>query len=90
MAFCLPIAGQAVVTLVDVPFLPPGEEWDSGLLPYPLLLAATVLFIGLLSRVALDLLWVRLAFLTVVALVLSSCVSPACVLEAHLPWFRAR
>jgi uncharacterized protein len=37
--FSARVAGQAAVALWNPSFLPPMEQWDSGLLPYPLLLA---------------------------------------------------
>jgi hypothetical protein len=36
------------------PFLPPIDEWQSGLLPYPLLLASQVLILGVMTTVCLQ------------------------------------
>lgn len=41
-AFACRVAGQAIVVLVSPPFLPPMEEWYSGLLPYPILLSSQI------------------------------------------------
>ena len=42
------VLGQLAVALDAAPFLPPMDEWQSGLLPYPVLLAAQcVLLTGL-------------------------------------------
>ena len=40
------VAGQLVVALDAAPFLPPMEEWQSGLLPYPVLLVSQVALIA--------------------------------------------
>lgn len=53
--FCLRVSGQLLVAFFDVAFLPPMEEWYSGLLAYPYLLTAQILIIGLLIKVCLDL-----------------------------------
>ncbi len=42
LLFSLRVAGQLVVAVVDVGFLPPFDEWQSGLLPYPLLVASQI------------------------------------------------
>src|SRR5436305_14667630 len=52
--FCLRVAGQALVAAFAVPFLPPMEEWYSGLMPYPILLPVQILIIGVLAKVATD------------------------------------
>ncbi len=52
--FCLRVLGQALVALYHVPFLPPMEEWQSGLLPYPVLLFFQILIIWLYGKVCLD------------------------------------
>ncbi len=52
--FCLRVGGQVMVGTVDLAFLPPFEKWDSGLLPYPLLLAAQIVLIGLLAMIVRD------------------------------------
>ena len=52
--FCLRIIGQIIVELWHVRFLPPSEEWFSGLLPYPQLLFCQILIIGLMAKINLD------------------------------------
>lgn len=52
--FCLRVLGQFVVAFFGVVFLPPMEEWYSGLIPYGPLLTAQVLIIMLLSYVSLS------------------------------------
>lgn len=49
--FTLRVAGQLLVVIGAAPFLPPMEDWQSGLLPYPVLLASQVLIIGVLAAV---------------------------------------
>jgi putative CocE/NonD family hydrolase len=45
--FCLRVTGQVLVEFLHVGFLPPSEEWFSGLIPYPQLLASQILIIAL-------------------------------------------
>jgi hypothetical protein len=52
--FCLRVLGQVLVALFGVEWLPAMDEWQSGLLPYPVLLTAQALIIGLLGKVCLD------------------------------------
>ncbi len=52
--FCLRVLGQFMVAFFAVAFLPPMEEWYSGLIPYGPLLHAQVLIIILLSYVSLS------------------------------------
>jgi len=52
--FGLRVAGQALVCFLHVDFLPPMERWQSGLLPYPVLLAAQIVLIVLLLKIVLD------------------------------------
>jgi hypothetical protein len=52
--FCLRVIGQMLVAFLGVPFLPPMEEWYSGLLPYPWLLPSQFLIILLYGKVCLD------------------------------------
>lgn len=54
LLFCLRVAGQLMVAICQVPFLPPMQEWQSGLLPYPILLASQLLIIGLFAKVCHD------------------------------------
>lgn len=52
--FCLRVLGQVLVAFFGVKFLPPMEEWFSGLLPYPELLASQILIILLYGKSCLD------------------------------------
>jgi hypothetical protein len=52
--FCLRVLGQFLVAFLHVSFLPPMEEWMSGLVPYPELLTAQILIIALYGKVCLD------------------------------------
>lgn len=53
--FVLRVAGQLLVALGGAPWLPPMEEWYSGLLPYGPLLASQIVIIVVLTKVCLDL-----------------------------------
>jgi uncharacterized protein len=53
-AFFCRVVGQLLVAFWHVSFLPPMEQWQSGLLPYPVLLASQILIIGSLTAVAID------------------------------------
>ncbi|HEY9731709.1 MAG TPA: hypothetical protein V6C89_07345 [Drouetiella sp.] len=52
--FCLRVIGQLLVATCHVPFLPPMTEWQSGLLPYPVLLICQALIIGIYGKVCID------------------------------------
>jgi putative CocE/NonD family hydrolase len=52
--FCLRVLGQVLVAFFHVSYLPPMEEWFSGLIPYPELLSAQILIIVLYGKVCLD------------------------------------
>ena len=52
--FCLRVLGQLVVATIEAGFLPPMEEWYSGLVPYPLLLVFQLLIIVLFGTVCLQ------------------------------------
>ena len=52
--FCLRVLGQVLVVFANVSFLPPMKEWQSGLLPYPVLLISQLVIIGVFSKVAAD------------------------------------
>lgn len=52
--FCLRVLGQTLVEFLHVGFLPPSEEWFSGMIPYPQLLASQILIIVLLAKIGLD------------------------------------
>lgn len=49
--FALRVLGQLLVVAGLAPFLPPMDDWQSGLLPYPLLLVSQVLILGALATV---------------------------------------
>jgi hypothetical protein len=52
--FVLRVAGQAMVAFAGVQWLPPMERWQSGLLPYELLLASQILIIVLMAQICVD------------------------------------
>lgn len=52
--FCLRVAGQLLVAAFQVPNLPPMQEWQSGLLPYPVLLFCQILIIGIYGKICFD------------------------------------
>lgn len=53
--FVLRVLGQILVVCDLAPWLPPMSAWQSGLLPYPALLAAQILIIALMVRICCDL-----------------------------------
>ena len=52
--FACRVLGQLLVVAGQAPFLPPMDDWQSGLLPYPLLLAAQIVILSLLAIVCLQ------------------------------------
>ena len=48
------VIGQLAVSLGAAPFLPPMDQWQSGVLPYPLLLAAQCVLIAGLGGVCVQ------------------------------------
>ncbi|HEV8630374.1 MAG TPA: hypothetical protein VGV61_08655 [Thermoanaerobaculia bacterium] len=52
--FALRVLGQVLVAFAGVRFLPPTEQWMSGLLPYRWLLPSQLLILVLLGKVAAD------------------------------------
>ncbi len=52
--FALRVIGQLLVALGWAPFLPPMEEWFSGILAYPLLLATQIVILLLYIKICLD------------------------------------
>jgi len=52
--FCCRVAGQALVAFFHVEFLPPMQEWYSGLLPYEYLWPAQVIIIALMTKISVD------------------------------------
>lgn len=51
--FALRVVGQAAVTYGGASFLPPPSEWQSGLLPYPVLLGGQAILLALLVWVTI-------------------------------------
>jgi hypothetical protein len=54
LAFCCRVLGQSLIAFLDVQWLPPMEEWYSGLMPYPLLLPTQLLIIAIYTKVCRD------------------------------------
>ncbi len=54
LLFMLRVCGQILVAIVDINFLPPFEQWYSGLLPYSVLLPIQILIIGGMLKIILD------------------------------------
>lgn len=52
--FILRVIGQILVALDVVDFLPPMEEWQSGLLPYKYLLVAQIIIIIFYGKICRD------------------------------------
>lgn len=52
--FVLRVCGQLIVANFDVRFLPPMQQWQSGLLPYPVLVFFQVLIIALYGRICYE------------------------------------
>jgi hypothetical protein len=53
-AFFLRVVGQALVVFAGVTFLPPMEEWYSGLMAYHLLLPAQIVILALMLKINVD------------------------------------
>jgi hypothetical protein len=53
-AFCCRVLGQALVAFLHVTWLPPMEEWYSGLMAYPLLLPIQLIIIAIYTKVCWD------------------------------------
>ena len=45
------VLGQALVAFVGVPWLPPMEQWFSGMIPYPPLLIIQLLMLMLMIKI---------------------------------------
>ena len=52
--FVLRVLGQVIVMLYAPAWLPPMEEWYSGLIPYPILLPIQLAMIAFMTKVSLD------------------------------------
>ncbi|MGE0255870.1 MAG: hypothetical protein AB7N54_17210 [Alphaproteobacteria bacterium] len=46
--FCFRVAAQLIQRFADLPFLPPFATWQSGALPYPVLLPLQLVLIGVM------------------------------------------
>ena len=53
--FACRVTGQILVEFFEVTFLPPSEEWFSGIISYPILLVLQIAIILLMSQVTYDL-----------------------------------
>ena len=53
--FALRVLGQLLVVAELAPFLPPTDDWQAGLLPYPLLLASQIVILAVLGTVCVQL-----------------------------------
>jgi hypothetical protein len=52
--FILRVVGQIVVGVFAPAWLPPWDQWQSGLLPYPVLLIAQLVLVAWMWRLCLD------------------------------------
>ena len=52
--FFLRVIGQLLVATFNVGFLPPMDEWYSGLAPYPILLPSQILILGLMATICIQ------------------------------------
>jgi uncharacterized protein len=52
--FALRVVGQLLVVAGVAPFLPPMDEWQSGLLPYPVLFASQIVILVVLTIVCVQ------------------------------------
>jgi len=48
------VLGQLVVALAAPPWLPPMEQWQSGVLPYPVLLVGQLIVLTLMAWISAD------------------------------------
>ena len=48
------VIGQLIVYFYAPKFLPPMEQWQSGLVPYPFLVSVQFLVLGLMASISLD------------------------------------
>ncbi len=55
LAFLARVLGQALVAFLSVGFLPPMQEWYSGLIPYPILLPIQIAILCLQAWISSDL-----------------------------------
>lgn len=59
----LRVVGQIVVVLRAPSWLPPMEQWQSGLLPYPVLLVAQIVVLTIMVGISVDVLQGRGMFI---------------------------
>lgn len=52
--FALRVVGQLLVVAGVAPFLPPIDDWESGLLPYPVLFASQIVILAALATVCVQ------------------------------------
>ena len=52
--FVLRVLGQALVAFFSVGFLPPMQQWYSGLVPYPALLPIQIAMVGVMVKLVAD------------------------------------
>ena len=52
--FMMRVLGQIYVALYSPEWLPPMQEWYSGLMPYPILFPLQIFLIGLMTKVSYD------------------------------------
>jgi hypothetical protein len=52
LLFFLRVFGQALVAFLGVTWLPPMEQWFSGLIPYPVLLVLQMILLGAMIKIA--------------------------------------
>ena len=50
----LRVIGQLIVVLRAPPWLPPMQRWQSGLLPYPVLLLGQIIVLALMVSICID------------------------------------
>jgi hypothetical protein len=55
LAFFLRVLGQFLVAFFRVDFLPPMDEWYSGLIPYPVLLPIQLAILAVQAKISWDL-----------------------------------
>jgi hypothetical protein len=54
LLFFLRVLGQALVAFLGVTWLPPMEQWFSGLIPYPILLAMQIGMLLIMIKISTD------------------------------------
>ena len=54
LLFFLRVLGQALVAFLGVTWLPPMEQWFSGLVPYPILLVIQIIMLASMVKISAD------------------------------------